>query len=60
MGCVEPLNHAIRLWMARRRQAVSDAHLSTADIEDMLARGPFTLTGKSVGELSPVVRQDSL
>ena len=38
------------------RQAMLYAHLGTADIEHMLARGTFILAGKAIRELTPVVR----
>ena len=58
---IEAFNHAVRLRVARRNEAMLDLELFAQDVKHMLAGGyGFTLgfflpAGKTVGELTTIV-----
>ena len=57
---VEALDHAVRLWMAGRRQTMLNFHFGTAHIERMTARGALVFAGEAIRELAAVVSENLL
>lgn len=57
-AAVEALHHAVGLGMARRSQAVLDAHAGADLVEGAPAAGLLVLRREAVGELRAVVGQD--
>ena len=55
---IEALDHAIGLWMTRRRQAVFDTHASTDFVEYMAAARLLVFVRETFGELRAIVGQD--
>ena len=57
---VEALDHAVRLGMARRAQAMFDAQGDATHVEGVAARGDPVLAGETVRELAAVVGEHLL